>query len=119
MFVDGGSGLWGAWTPAGLGVNLRSIFASCGISRETFDRGTEEDESVLMELLREWYGMLGGSGVTLGCFLRRTFLGCFDVSWDRLEGPDELATLERASSDPLLELEPQKCPCDPRLDFLS
>lgn len=72
-----------------------------------------------MELLREWYGMLGGSGATLGCFLRRTFLGCFDVSWDRLEGPDELAALERASSDPLLELEPQKCPCDPRLDFLS
>lgn len=54
--------------------------------------------------------MLGGSGVTLGCFLRRTFLGCLEDSWGRLEGPDELATLERASSDPLLELDPQKCP---------
>lgn len=61
--------------------------------------------------------MLGGSGVTLGCFLRRTFRGCLDDSWDRLEGPDELATLERASSDPLLELDPQKCPCEMRLGF--
>lgn len=51
--VAGGSGLWGAWNPAGLGVNLRSMFASCGMSSETFDLGTEEDESVLMELLRE------------------------------------------------------------------
>lgn len=52
-FAAGGSGLWGVGNPAGLGVNLRSMFASCGISSETFDRGTEEDESVLMELLRE------------------------------------------------------------------
>lgn len=53
-FVAGGSGLCGTWDPAGLGVNLRSILASCGISSETFDRGTEEDESVLKELLRAW-----------------------------------------------------------------
>lgn len=52
--VAGGSDLWGVWNPAGLGVNLRSKLASCGISNEIFDRGTEEDESVLMELLREW-----------------------------------------------------------------
>lgn len=52
-FVAGGSGLSGVWKSAGLGVNLRSIFASCGMSSETFDRGTEEDESVMVELLRE------------------------------------------------------------------
>lgn len=53
-FVAGGSGLSGVWKPAGLGVYLWSIFASCGISSDTFDRGTEDDESVIKELLREW-----------------------------------------------------------------
>lgn len=54
VFAAGGPDLSGVWKPAGLGVNLRSIFASCGISKDTFDRGTEEDESVIKELLREW-----------------------------------------------------------------
>lgn len=80
VFVAGGSDLSWGWKSAGLGLNLRSVFASCGVSSETFDRGTEEVESVITELLREWYGMLGGSGVTLGCFLRSTFLGCLEES---------------------------------------
>lgn len=52
--VAGGSGLSWGWKSAGLGVNLRSIFASCGMSREMFERGIEEVESVITELLREW-----------------------------------------------------------------
>lgn len=53
VFVAGGSDLSCGRKSAGLGVNLRSIFASCGISSEIFDRGIEEVESVITELFRE------------------------------------------------------------------
>lgn len=83
--VAGISIFWATRIDAGLSVYALSSWPSKSVSKDACDGGTEDEESVRVETFRLCCCFSAASWARLGCFLRKTFLGCLELSMDRLE----------------------------------